>query len=125
MKSPWVACPPWAAAAVIIGDQVVKHLVLANHDWLVHQSSLWNWPLALLTLAVITLAFQKSSRVSWALIAGGGASNLIDVFMHGFVVDPFIVRNFAFNLADLAIVAGSVIAIRSFLKKSSTKASNT
>ncbi len=107
---------------VIIVDQVVKWW------WLHHKSAVLNPGIAfgfwgsnywviLIVLALWIIWHQKQSHWGWWLIFGGGVSNLIDRLTLGAVVDmiklPFWPTTF--NLADAAIVAGSVWLVVSSL----------
>ena len=62
-----------------------------------------------------SLTLWRESRVGCALVLGGGLSNLWERVMHGSVYDylqfpkaPKKLRQYVFNLADLAILAGVI-----------------
>lgn len=70
---------------------------------------------------VIMLIVKKSmsglAKLSYALILGGGLSNLLDRYRYGYVKDYFVfpkarpkrLRNIVFNLGDLLIFAGAFL----------------
>lgn len=67
----------------------------------------------ILLVMILYLFFTKESNIFWhicfACIIGGGAGNLIDRLLHGFVTDylRFVFIDFpVFNLADCLIVVG-------------------
>lgn len=62
-----------------------------------------------------SLTLWRESRIGCALVLGGGLSNLWERVMHGSVYDylqfpkaPKKLRQYVFNLADLAILAGVI-----------------
>ena len=72
--------------------------------------------LALTVVAVLfallrdTLRHCALAQLGFGMILGGAAGNVIDRFVHGFVVDFIAIRNFCvFNLADACIDAGLVL----------------
>ncbi|MEO3473050.1 signal peptidase II [Roseomonas sp. CAU 1739] len=81
------------------------------------------WPrFMVLTLVVLVAVFMllRMLRSRWLVlnigrgaVVGGAASNLADRMGRGAVVDYLVVRRgdvgFAFNLADIAVVAGGVL----------------
>ncbi len=61
-----------------------------------------------------------STGAGFALIAGGALSNLADRLRFGFIIDYFYLKwplNTVFNIADIAILAGSILLIREIIKK--------
>lgn len=75
------------------------------------------WGAAIVTLAVIALAWWRQRRfdataIAGALVAGGAAGNLIDRAVRGHVVDFLHVRGWpVFNVADIALAAGAILLI--------------
>jgi signal peptidase II len=80
--------------------------------------------IAIAAIAAIVITYllakhgqQKLFSLSLALILGGALGNVIDRFLHGYVVDflDFHYKNQwhwpAFNLADSAIVGGAILLI--------------
>ncbi len=141
------------AVSVLLIDQIAKYWVLHNlafHQALVlvpgligieHQhntgmafSILASQPLLMqflvtaiiagLTLFVSRIpADKKLLHWAFALILGGAYSNLLDRYVHGFVVDyiNFLFVDFAvFNLADVALNLGAVLLIADLLKPEAT-----
>lgn len=72
-----------------------------------------------------SLTLWRESRIGCALVLGGGLSNLWERVMHGSVYDylqfpraPKKLRQYVFNLADLAILLGAIaVALGSRKKK--------
>lgn len=80
-----------------------------------------------LILLAARLPLARRGRAPWALglMLGGAAGNLVDRLRHGTVVDflAFSWRGWhlpVFNLADLAIVAGTALLILHLLRESRT-----
>lgn len=73
------------------------------------------------SIRFLILLFQKGKKalkIGYALLLGGGFGNLIDRWMHGYVTDFFSFNTklkklgqIVFNLADLFILAGGIIAV--------------
>jgi len=86
-------------------------------------------PLLLILLAsvvVIVLAFllrdalrrSALAQIGFGLILGGAIGNVVDRYVHHFVVDFVSVRNFyIFNGADACITAGVVLLVVSALRR--------
>lgn len=107
--------------------------MMQNHPWifLILASS------ALVVLAFITITRRVTepvTKVAVAVLAAGVAGNLVDRFLHGYVIDflsfdlhvPFANPWPAFNVADMCIcVAAGLLIISSFLdgKKAKTASS--
>lgn len=53
---------------------------------------------------IVTYLWWSKKEWQWNLIIGGGLSNLMDRIVRGGVVDG----RWGFNLADVAIIAGSI-----------------
>jgi signal peptidase II len=51
--------------------------------------------------------------IGFGLLIGGGMGNLLDRVIHGYVTDYILHGNQVFNLADVAIFAGSVVIVAS------------
>ena len=75
-------------------------------------------------LLVWSLTLWRESRIGCALVLGGGLSNLWERVMHGSVYDylqfpkaPKKLRRYVFNLADLAILLGSIAVVLGGRKK--------
>jgi signal peptidase II len=67
--------------------------------------------LAMLILLVRNGAARRSVLVGFGLLIGGGTGNLVDRVRHGYVTDFILHGNQVFNLADVAIFAGSVVIV--------------
>lgn len=79
---------------------------------------------ASIILLLLLRKHQKNPRLGYAfsLILGGAIGNVIDRFMHGYVVDflDFYYKNYhwpAFNIADSAIFIGAVLIVWDSLRK--------
>jgi signal peptidase II len=81
----------------------------------------------LLAYLVSTPRLQRVSLLGLALIWAGGISNLIDRFIHhGLVTDFMVVRagplhTGIFNLADLAILIGTLLILIAYLRAGPSK----
>lgn len=69
-------------------------------------------------LAACTVRGKKGLKIGLSLIFGGGLSNLLERFCHGYVTDyvqfqtPFPrLNHLVFNLADFCIFIGAVLAV--------------
>lgn len=51
------------------------------------------------------------------LIVGGGISNSVDRIRLGYVRDPLVLGNLQFNIADIAIALGIILAIYTIYKQ--------
>lgn len=85
----------------------------------------WKWlvmGVPLVILSALTAAFcvllakpgQRVKKLGFALVIGGGLSNLYDRLVRGYVVDYFsfqagILKKVVFNLGDLFVFLGSAI----------------
>ena len=85
----------------------------------------------LVSVILIYLIYQsyKSQELSiaMALIIAGGLGNLIDRFVQGFVVDfinPTFIDFAVFNIADIALNVGVVIAVIASLSETKVKQSH-
>lgn len=89
-----------------------------------HSKEVRNASAAVLGAAAIRfviLLFQKGGsflKCAYALMLGGGAGNLVDRWMHGYVTDFLSLRTkfgklnrLVFNLADVFIFIGTILAI--------------
>ena len=72
----------------------------------------------LLFILILPIKGRNGLKVAMALIIGGGLSNLLDRFLKGYVTDYFSFKTpfkrlnrLVFNLSDIFIFAGGVIAI--------------
>lgn len=69
---------------------------------------------------ILPLKGKNALKVAFALILGGGLSNLLDRFMKGYVTDYFSFKTpfrrlnrLVFNISDIFIFVGAVIAVLS------------
>ena len=73
--------------------------------------------IVLLTLALLLRDLVRRSTIAqggFALIAGGALGNVIDRFVHGYVVDFIAPRGFyIFNVGDAAITIGAALLVLS------------
>lgn len=90
----------FALGVVVAGDQLLKWWWLQYDVALLNQKAAW-WLVAAL---VVGYLWWKKKGWPWELIIGGGLSNLIDRLVRGGVVDG----PWGFNLADVAIIVGSL-----------------
>ncbi len=137
------------AFAVLLVDQAVKYWVLANialgqgfvlipglisithqHNTGMAFSILASQPLLMLVMVTVIIAGlsyfyarlpadKGLLRLAFAFILGGAYSNLLDRYVHGFVVDyiNFLFVDFAvFNLADVALNIGAFILVLDLLR---------
>ena len=128
----------WIAVAVLIVDQAVKALAgMMNVDVVLLPGVLRMtyaqntgmafsmlsgrpWLLGFLSVGLLTsgcLLLRRYrlgpvSRTAAMLILGGALGNLLDRFIHGYVIDMFEVLLFGFaifNVADVALVIGCIL----------------
>jgi signal peptidase II len=117
-------------AGVLFFDQLFKNQLLRAGDIAKNQGALFGWHpdtlFCVLTLilflffAVHALLWKKQMRIAIpiALILSGITSNTIDRISYGFVIDYLHFSDiFIFNLADLAILAGTSIFIWQIIRK--------
>ena len=134
----------WIALAVIALDQAVKALA---HRWtepavllpgllgLTYAENTGmafsllsgqTWLLGVVSLALVAIgavivrrySLSRWSRCAVMLMAGGALGNMIDRFVHGYVVDMFEVLAFrfaVFNVADAALTVGCVMTAAALL----------
>lgn len=74
--------------------------------------------LVLVFVLLLPLKGRAALKTAMALLIGGGLSNLIDRFLKGYVTDYFSfctpfkrLNRFVFNLSDLCIFVGAVVAV--------------
>ncbi|MEA2097802.1 MAG: signal peptidase II [Patescibacteria group bacterium] len=110
---------------VLFLDQICKLIILEkfadtylkkNYTSLLGLSA--NLYLLFLLLLILLVYFKKDVffeknngvSVAFALLLGGIISNSIDMFFYGYIVDYISIYGlFSFNIADLAICAGSLL----------------
>ena len=88
--------------------------------------------LGLIAAIVVFLAVEKKilaqNAVACGLVLGGGASNLLDRFLHGFVVDYVAWHKWfefaVFNLADVLIDLGVVLIVLAAWRQSRQNCKN-
>jgi lipoprotein signal peptidase len=123
----------WAALLIIIVDQVSKLIVPLFGQFLIGNVSLQltinpvgafslALPALLLNIRWVALrcylamyASSKRRTAALLIMLSGGMSNLIDRLWWGAVRDVISIGNSFFNLADVAIVGGAMIAVSSLL----------
>ena len=103
----------------LVIDQVVKAVMIQTGDYIIN--NLWfGLPADSRLFSIITVIFvilvaaawiRSGYRISIGLILAGGASNLIDRLLHGGVIDYLFIGTFAFNLSDVLIWAGCLLAL--------------
>ena len=119
--------------AVLFLDQVCKLIILEkfadeylkkNYTSLLGLSA--NLYLSFFLLLVLfayfkkDIFFKKNNGVlfAFALLFGGVMSNSVDMFLYGYIIDYISIYGlFSFNIADLAICAGSLLLGWKVLKK--------
>ena len=107
--------------SVVVVDQGLKLAAVAFHlPYL--QGELYHPLLALAVTVVALWGLGKYPSSGLALIVGGGGSNLLDLLVRQQVLDIFTVKNFAFNLADICIVAGFLVILGEIFYGSSSRA---
>lgn len=98
------------AAAVVFLDALTKQ-VLTTAPWAEHPRDLSLGYIAVGIIAPLALALYPPARIGAALLLGGVIGNIVWASV-GPVPNPFITTfhatTTAFNLADVAIVAGAV-----------------
>lgn len=104
---------PGLALGILIGDQLIKWWWLKQGGGVINQGvafGLWAndiwWVVA---GVIVTYLWWRKRGWQWSLIIGGGLSNLMDRILRGGVVDG----RWGFNLADVAIIVGSLWLIAS------------
>ena len=102
----------WLPLGVVIADQVVKWIW--SGEVVRNPGTLRGW----VGLVIIgMMVWFRPRPLGWWLIVGGGMGNVIDWLIRGYVVDMFkLPITFWFNLADVAIIAGSLWLIVSSRK---------
>lgn len=96
--------------ALILADQSVKAWVLYTGlpSYPGHFYSSW---VALFVLTGLLLAFKQRSSAGMIFILSGGISNILDMVLRHMVVDIIVLKNLAFNLADVEIAIGVVLIL--------------
>ena len=108
------------------------------HNYGMANSTLQNRPeivkvIGVIVMAILVVGFvlilplrgKNMLKVAFALFLGGGLSNLLDRFLKGYVTDYFSFKTpfkrlnrLVFNISDMCIFAGAVIAVLSeYLEK--------
>lgn len=120
------------APAIVFLDQLSKYLVVnSGIFWICNKGvafgfGLSSFPVLVISVLALFSIFvfyaktnYKKRRIALLLIAGGGASNLVDRVMRGCVLDFIDLKWFpAFNIADFFITAGVILMFYTFLKAS-------
>lgn len=101
------------------------------HNYGMANSALKNKPQIVKIIGVVVMALlvvgfvlllplrgRTGLKIAFALIMGGGLSNLIDRFLHGYVTDYFSFKTpferlnrLVFNISDMCIFIGAVISV--------------
>ena len=109
----------------LILDQLIKLLLLSisSQSILINRGAVFglefsvpNWLFLIVLAIVIIWAFYSKPTIAWAMILGGGLSNVIDRYFRGGVVDFKLKYLPAFNLADLLIILGVILVVLSLIK---------
>lgn len=81
---------------------------------------------SLILIFIVFTALKSSKlRLGYAFIIGGAIGNLIDRFMHGFVIDfinPTFINFAIFNVADVALNIGVVVLLIEMMLDKEAKA---
>ena len=106
---------------MVIADQISKHIrisaasINAKAVFSISLSSSLIMLFAVCALALLSIYWRryqdKGIRYPISLILGGGLSNGIDRILRLGVIDVFHVKGLSFNLADVAIVSGALLAL--------------
>ena len=92
------------ALGVVVVDQLVKWIWPGE---VVRNPGILRGFLGLVIIGMMVMV--RPRQLGWWLIVGGGIGNVIDWLIRGYVVDMFkLPITFWFNLADVAIIAGSL-----------------
>lgn len=70
---------------------------------------------AILTLLACLVALIWRPSIGWIGLIAGGTWNIIDFWPDRAITDPYTIGTVAFNVADLLIVAGSLVIIARFV----------
>lgn len=105
---------------VIALDQLSKAIPVAL-GFPYHAGNLYHPTVTTLVIAAGVLGLLKHPSSGLVLIVSGGVSNLLDLVIKNEVQDIFVVKNFAFNLADIFIVAGFSLIFLGYLRNQSKK----
>lgn len=120
------------AFLVVFTDQVIKLVLnqfkpdmLVQNQGIIFGSQNLNHNLLYLIFGLIlffsfiimkkSLKDKKFLILGLVLVLGGAASNLLDRFFKGAVIDYFKLGNLFFNLADIAILTGLMIYLQQTL----------
>ena len=100
---------------VVAADLVLK-ACLTTPAWAVHRQTYdWRVTAALGLLIPAALLLYRPTALGGALLLAGVLGNLIDSLGDGAVLNPFVLRwgdaVFAFNLADVSLIVGSMLVL--------------
>lgn len=97
------------AVVVIVADQLTKTTEFINPDFAFGAPAPWVWLTVTIMLIPLPFVLALWPPVAAGLLVGGAMSNIFDRVVHGGGIDPILAGPIAFNLADVAIVAGLVL----------------
>jgi len=100
----------WLVGLAIGVDQLVKYIAQSGEQ-AIHQGSILSIPVAIIVLIWALLFAKNSANIGLSLLIAGGISNTIDAVALQSVRDIFIVKNVAFNMADIAVITGAAIIV--------------
>jgi signal peptidase II len=124
LRNKLIAC----SSLVLVGiDLLIKHsqkiAYTLNTDYFFGFFKISDLAILLISILLIYLAFNREIKKDFLIICPvflGGASNLIDRFIYGGVIDYFNFEfwgfSLAFNLADIMIVSGVFLYANSFFR---------
>jgi hypothetical protein len=116
-----------AVGLVVLAEHMLLGFRLEPGSWQQHVRSS-EWALLVAFAIVTVLLFRRISAGCWVLLAGA-AGNLTSWILTGAVPDYFVLvgegRYLAFNLADLAIVAGAMMMVTRIVTKAAPARSRT
>lgn len=121
-RSPWIYL---AVSAILISlDQGSKYYFQDSVEAFMNQQGPFSFPLPpwviiITSIVVITvlahILFKKTTPITMiqglTFLLSGGASNLIDRVLYGYVQDIIAISSARFNLADIYIYIGAILLL--------------
>jgi len=106
----------WLIGLMIVADQSLKWYLVTNGQT-VYRGSVLSIPIAIIIIAWALIFSKSHANIGLSLIIAGGISNIIDLVIFQHIRDIMMVKNAAFNLADVAIITGAALIVSQNIKK--------
>lgn len=118
-RRPGAIAKPWNGIVIvgllIAADQLAKHLLVTQSGMQHVSSTAWLIQAVLMACILPVFALFQPIRIAVLLCVAGGSANALSDLLHGVVANPITVQYghnlVAFNLADVYLVSGIVMAI--------------